>query len=157
MKDKDKVYIKIKGVDSDFEMMNGFEKENEQEEEIEVIYVGTYHIVNGNEYVKYDEVIDEKITLKNIMKLTIDCVDLIKKAQGMSSTHITLERGRKTNCCYDTGYGVLNLAFITNKLIINRSEDEIEVKVSYQIEFQGAVVSDRILEMIVTTKNITLQ
>ena len=50
---KEKVFIKVKGL----QLMN---EDNEEEEDIiEVINVGRYKVVNGSEYVKYDEVYED--------------------------------------------------------------------------------------------------
>ena len=48
---KEKVFVKVKGL----QFANG----QEEEDIIEVINVGRYRIINGSEYVKYDEVYEE--------------------------------------------------------------------------------------------------
>ena len=65
MNNKDKVFIKIKGLYTGT-MEEGFQSDGEnideietQDDEIEVINVGTYSVVNGKEYIRYEEVYDD--------------------------------------------------------------------------------------------------
>ena len=71
---KEKVFIKVKGL----QLMN---EDNEEEEDIiEVINVGRYKVVNGSEYVKYDEVYeDTESKITNTIKISDKCVEITKK------------------------------------------------------------------------------
>ena len=71
---KEKVFIKVKGL----QLMN---EDNEEEEDIiEVINVGRYKVVNGSEYVKYDEVYeDTESKSTNTIKISDKCVEITKK------------------------------------------------------------------------------
>ena len=62
MNNKDKVFIKIKGLYTgtmdEEASFDGEEAEviESQDDEVEVINVGTYSVVNGKEYIRYEEV-----------------------------------------------------------------------------------------------------
>ena len=91
MNNKDKVFIKIKGLYTGT-MEEGFQSDGEnideietQDDEIEVINVGTYSVVNGKEYIRYEEVYDDsQERSSSIIKIDGDSVEAV------SYTHLTL-------------------------------------------------------------------
>ena len=96
LNNKDKVFIKIKGLYTgtmdEEASCDGEEVEviESQDDEVEVINVGTYSVVNGKEYIRYEEVYDDsQERSSSIIKIDGDSVEVTKK--GVVSTKMRLK------------------------------------------------------------------
>lgn len=124
LNNKDKVFIKIKGLYTGT-MEEGFQSDGEnideietQDDEIEVINVGTYSVVNGKEYIRYEEVYDDsQERSSSIIKIDGDSVEVTKK--GVVSTKMRFTMGSKNMTYYQTPYGNMSLGIITKVLKLN--------------------------------------
>lgn len=133
---KEKVYINIKGLH--FTPEND---EDEQEEAIEVINVGKYSIINGKEYIKYDEVVEgESGKCTSIIKIDGDTVEITKK--GPVTAHMSFVKNKKTMTFYETPFGNLYLGIFARDIDIARSEDKINISIDYSLELNYELVSD---------------
>lgn len=142
---KDKVYVKVSGLH-----MTADEGADD-EEVIEVINVGTYRIVNGKEYVKYEEVYEgEGGSCTNLIKIDTDSVEITKK--GAVVAHLSFKRGQKTMTAYDTPYGKLYLGIFARDIVVDRSEDKIRILIDYSMELNYEQISDCKVEIIVGAK-----
>lgn len=142
---KDKVYVKVSGLH-----MTADESAAD-EEVIEVINVGTYRIVNGKEYVKYEEVYEgEGGSCTNLIKIDTDSVEITKK--GAVVAHLSFKRGQKTMTAYDTPYGKLYLGIFARDIVVDRSEDKIRILIDYSMELNYEQISDCKVEIIVGAK-----
>lgn len=142
---KDKVYVKVSGLH-----MTADESVAD-EEVIEVINVGTYRIVNGKEYVKYEEVYEgEGGSCTNLIRIDTDSVEITKK--GAVVAHLSFKRGQKTMTAYDTPYGKLYLGIFARDIVVDRSEDKIRILIDYSMELNYEQISDCKVEIIVGAK-----
>lgn len=143
---KEQVYISIKGL----HLSAQSEQNNEtQEDEVEIINVGTYRVVAGKEYLKYDEVYEgesDKSTV--IIKLTDNSMDITKK--GFVTASLSFVKQEKTMTCYNTPFGNIYLGIFTRKLDIERSEEKIRIAADYSLELNYETVSDCTVEIEVT-------
>ena len=122
---KEKVFVKVKGL----QFANG----QEEEDIIEVINVGRYRIINGSEYVKYDEVYEESTQKStNTIKISEKCVEITKK--GLVTAHMSFVEGEKTMTFYDTPYGSIYLGIFAQNIQIERGEDDIRISIDYSID-----------------------
>lgn len=134
---KEKVYIKVKGLQTVVDYAGG----EDEPDEIEVINVGSYSIVNGKEYVKYDEVYEgTNDKCVNIIKIDKNHVEITKK--GYVTAHLSFLEGEKTMTCYDTPFGNIYLGVFARKIDIHRTENEITVGIDYALELNYEQVSD---------------
>lgn len=142
---KEKVFIKVKGL----QLMN---EDNEEEEDIiEVINVGRYKVVNGSEYVKYDEVYeDTESKSTNTIKISNKCVEITKK--GVVTAHMSFVKGEKTMTFYDTPYGSIYLGIFTRDIQLERDEDNIKVAIDYSIDMNYEKVADSHVEIEISSK-----
>ena len=62
---KEKVYINIKGLQLAAQNVPR-DYEEDEDDPVEVINVGRYRIINGKEYIKYDEVLEVPLKLREI-------------------------------------------------------------------------------------------
>ena len=99
---KEKVYVNIKGLHLTVE------SDENEEDAVEVINIGRYKVVNGKEYIKYEETIEgEKKKCTNTIKIDKDTVEITKK--GPVTAHMSFEKGNKTMTFYETPFGSLYL------------------------------------------------
>lgn len=146
---KEKVFVKVKGL----QFANG----QEDEDIIEVINVGRYRIINGSEYVKYDEVYEESTQKStNTIKISEKCVEITKK--GLVTAHMSFVEGEKTMTFYDTPYGSIYLGIFAQNIQIERDEDDIRISIDYSIDMNYEKVADSHIDIEISSKGkITLE
>ena len=146
---KEKVFVKVKGL----QFANG----QEEEDIIEVINVGRYRIINGSEYVKYDEVYEESTQKStNTIKISEKCVEITKK--GLVTAHMSFVEGEKTMTFYDTTYGSIYLGIFAQNIQIERDEDDIRISIDYSIDMNYEKVADSHIDIEISSKGkITLE
>ena len=138
MNNKDKVFIKIKGLYTGT-MEEGFQSDGEnideietQDDEIEVINVGTYSVVNGKEYIRYEEVYDDsQERSSSIIKIDGDSVEVTKK-------------------------GVVSTKMRFKSLEIERTEDTISIYLVYGMEVNCEHLSDCDMQITITTRELRI-
>ena len=134
---KDKVYISVSGLH--LTSQNG--GYDEDEEPIEIINVGTYKVVNGKEYIKYDEIYEgESGKSTSIIKIADGAVEITKK--GSVTTHLSFVQGEKTMTFYETPFGNIYLGIFSREVDIQRTEDTIKISIDYSLELNYEQVSD---------------
>lgn len=143
---KDKVYIKIRGL----HMSARVEDTGEEADEVEIINIGTYKVVAGKEYIKYDEIYEgESQKCSNLIKIDENCVEITKK--GAVVAHLSFVKGEKTMTAYETGFGNLYLGIFARKVDVQRSEDEIRVNIDYSMELNYEMISDCSVEIVISS------
>lgn len=151
----DKVYIKVKGL----QMSDNDEADNvnEDDDPVEVISVGKYNVVDGKEYIRYDEIYEfENMKGSNLIKISQDCVEITKR--GPITAHLSFIVGEKTMTCYGTPFGNIYLGIFTRKLDIKRDEDNIRVSIVYSLELNYETVSECDVEIEISSKgNLDLE
>lgn len=103
---------------------------------------GTYAIVNGNEYVRYEA--GDAITT---LKISESSLELSRK--GDTSSHMYFEVGTIKEILYETQYGTLCFEIDTKKLDIAREEKRFTINLSYAMKQGGEPVSDMDLEIVI--------
>lgn len=142
---KEKVFVKVKGL----QLAN--QQGEEEEDIIEVINVGRYRIVNGSEYVKYDEVYEETTQKStNTIKISDKSVEITKK--GLVTAHMSFIEGEKTMTFYDTPYGSIYLGIFAQNIQIDRSEDNISIAIDYSIDMNYEKVADSHVDIEISSK-----
>jgi uncharacterized beta-barrel protein YwiB (DUF1934 family) len=139
---KDKVYINIKGLQLEpQDASNEGNLNAEKTEKIEVIHCGNYAVVNGKEYIRFDEVYEgEEKKCSNMIKIADNSIELTKK--GAVTAHLSFVQGQKTMTCYETPYGNLYFGVFTRSVQIERSEEKITIDVDYALELNYEQLSD---------------
>lgn len=143
---KEKVLVKIKGL----QIMSQVQEENNQEENseetIEIINIGSYNVVGNKEYVKYDELVEgENGKCSNLIKIADNAVEITKR--GAVTAHMSFVAGEKTMTCYDTPFGNIYLGIFTRQIDILRSDGIINITIDYALELNYEHVSDCKVEM----------
>ena len=130
---KEKVYINIKGLQLAAQNVPR-DYEEDEDDPVEVINVGRYRIINGKEYIKYDEVL-EGITKK-----------------GPVTAHLSFVPGEKTMTFYETPYGNIYLGIFSRSVDMQRTEDKLTISIDYALELNYEQVSDCKVDIEISSK-----
>ena len=138
---KEKVYINIKGLQLAAQNVPR-DYEEDEDDPVEVINVGRYRIINGKEYIKYDEVLEgttKKCT--STIKIAGNSVEVTKK--GPVTAHLSFVPGEKTMTFYETPYGSVDM---------QRTEDKLTISIDYALELNYEQVSDCKVDIEISSK-----
>ena len=106
----------------------------------------------------YDEVMEGfDGNTRNIIKLTDESLDITKK--GVSNVHMIFEKNRKNVSYYNTPFGSLLIGIDAKSVDIAETEDNIDVKVKYNLEVNYEHLADCSITMNIKSKeagNFTL-
>ena len=128
------VLIHIKGL----QMMDPAD----EQEPIELVVPGQYYFKNGSHYLRYEELMDETSTepTVNYIKISSKAVEVRKK--GLVNVHMVFERGKKNMTYYSTPYGTVEMGIAATGVMIEESENGIDMKVDYALEMNEEYVAD---------------
>ena len=126
---KKEVLLSIRGMHTDMLLNNG----EEEDEAIEVLVPAVYFFKNGKHYILYDEVAEgmQGVT-KNKIKINGEQSLEIMKT-GIVNAHMVFEKDKQMQTCYGTPYGQMLVSTYTTGLDLKESEDEIAMKVEYEL------------------------
>ena len=101
---------------------------------IDIITPGTYYFKDGNHYIFMEEVAEgiPGVTKTQIRVKGKDSLEVIKK--GISNTHMIFEKNKTNRCYYSTPFGQLNLGIATSSIVIEESEDNINIRAEYSLD-----------------------
>jgi len=140
------VMISIKGLQ--------FQEENGQDN-LETITVGTYYKKNDNHYVIFDEVLegyDESI--KSTIKFNEKEMTLTR--HGLVNVHMLFEENRKNMTNYGTPFGNIMIGIEAGAITLEEKEEELKLNVAYGLEVNYEHLADCNIEMRVTCKKDAL-
>lgn len=128
------VLIHIKGL----QMM----EPTDEQEPIELVVPGQYYFKNGSHYLRYEELMDETSAepTVNYIKISSKAVEVRKK--GLVNVHMVFERGKKNMTYYSTPYGTVEMGIAATGVMIEESENGIDMKVDYALEMNEEYVAD---------------
>lgn len=133
-------------------------KDEEDAEPVEVITAGDYYKKNGKHYIMYDEVMEGfDGNTKNVIKFTEDSLDITKK--GVSNVHMIFEKNKKNVSYYNTPFGSILIGIDAKSVDIAETEDNIDVKIKYNLEVNYEHLADCSITMNIKSKeagNFTL-
>lgn len=122
------------------------------DENIELIAPGQYFLKNGAQYILYDEMdegMDEPI--KNTIRVTPQQVRLRKR--GPVVADMTFENGEERMATYTTPFGSLVLGICARQMIIDQTEDELNIKLDYALEIEYEHTSDCVIDIAVKSRS----
>lgn len=128
-----RVCIRIKG-------LHNIDSDSMDEEQIEVIYIGSYYKRNGKHYVKYDEPGDEEGDIShNMLKISDGEVELT--SNGRTGHHMVFTAGQKNMTYYATPFGGLNMGIDTSTIEVLEQPDRIQLDIRYGLEINLDYIS----------------
>ena len=123
------VLVSISGL-----QMAGNHVESNDDEPIEILSAGTYFFKDGTHYIFFEEVAEGVPgTSKTQIRLNgKESLEVIKK--GLSNTHMIFEKHKNNRCYYKTPYGELNLGICTSYIMVDETDDNINIKAEYALD-----------------------
>lgn len=136
---KKDVIVSIKG------LQYSMENSGDDDQRIETLNRGTYAFRNSHHMLAYDECLDENTMVKSLVKFNNEFFEVTKK--GPYSVHMLFEQGKKNLTSYSTPFGELLVGIDTKELVIEQSEEEISVYISYKMEINYEFLADSEIEV----------
>ena len=109
--------------------LSSYQKTDSGAEEIKVSALGTYSLINGRHFVKYNEKTDDGKENKVLLKFEENLLEMTKSGEAAST--LVFEEGIKTEGSYRTPFG----AFII-------TTDTIFINLEYELAIDGEFVAD---------------
>ena len=118
------------------------EMESNEDEPIEVISAGTYYFKDGKHYIFFEEVVEgiSGVTKTQIRLTGKETLEVMKK--GVSNMHMVFEKGKTNRCFYRTPLGELNLGICTGKIVVDETEDNINIRAEYVLDVNYEPLAD---------------
>ena len=120
--------------------VRGLQRQVDDEEPIEVISAGTYMRKDDTHYLSYEEADEDGKITKNRIKITPGSIEMTK--QGSITTQMLFVMGQKQYSCYETPFGELTLGITTKHIKIAEENMQISVALQYDLEVNGAHMSE---------------
>ncbi|MGO5053773.1 DUF1934 domain-containing protein [Lachnospiraceae bacterium LCP25S3_G4] len=146
------VLVSISGLHFDMLSEQSYKEDELGDETIEVITPANYFCKNGKHYVIYDEIAEGgQGSTKNKIKITgTDTLEIIKS--GLLNAHMVFERNKKNLTYYNTPFGQMLIGVNTKNMNILVSEDDISVKVDYELDLNHSPLADCRIRLTIKSK-----
>lgn len=120
----------------------GYQQVDGEENEIQLTTVGSYVNKDGNRYIIYSEYEEDNPSnrLTSVIKVEGDKkVTLIRN--GEDRTRLVLEKGKRHQCFYNTGFGNMMVGVFTQRIDADLSDDGGQLEVSYSLDINSGLTS----------------
>ena len=118
----------------------------DQEENVDVIARGFHTDENGEHFIEYDEFdseTDDKTS--SSIRFSEGRAEVVRS--GNMSGNLTFDVGEKNETTYSTPFGDLNMDVITNDIQIDEKDEQINLKIVYELYAQNEKVSDHTVDV----------
>lgn len=132
--------------------ISGSQSSDSDLDEIQMVTTGTYFLKDGKHYILYEEIADNKETIKNTIKVTEDSMEMIKR--GSVGLHMIFEKDKKNVSCYSTPFGELMVGVCTSEIRIDEGEELLTIQVVYSLEINYEPISNCNITVEVRPKSI---
>lgn len=114
----------------------------DENEPIEIITPATYYLKNGKHYVIYDEMVEGMPgTIQNKIRIAGNHLLEIKKS-GLANTRMVFEKDKINMTQYETPYGEFLIGIFTKNMLVDVTEENIDVSVNYELDINSEKVAD---------------
>ena len=143
----EEVFVKVIGTQY---LVGG--EEGEEEEPIELLTVGRLKEEDGVITVVYEEVFEGMEELPTTNTVRIEQNSFSVEKHGAADVTMIFEPGKMSVSPYETLFGAIEMGFLTNKLVIDRTEDMIHLYAEYTLSMNGENAADCVLDMTIEAK-----
>ena len=128
----------------------GLQIVEETGDNVEVLAQGKHYVKKDKHYILYDEIEDESdLKTSNIIKFNEDVVEIFRK--GSMGGKLVFQENTRNQSLYSTPMGDMFIEILTENITVNESEDDVNLKVKYQIYIDGNKISDN--EITINARN----
>lgn len=123
--------------------------EEDEDQRVETLNRAQYALRNGHDFIVYDECLDTQTVVKNVIKFCEGVVEVTRR--GPYNVHMLFEEGKKNFTNYNTPYGEIVIGIETEKITIDRKDEEICVNICYDMEMNYEFVAKSEIEIHVSS------
>ena len=120
--------------------ISGLHSTDGDDDSVEMINAGKYYNRNGKHYIKYQESLEDGIVCDNMIKISKNEVEFIRK--GIMNTHMVFTMGNKNMNYYETPFGSMTMGIDTSNLEVAETENKIDVDIYYALDMNCQHISD---------------
>lgn len=126
--------------------ISGLQKVEDTGDNVEMLATGKYYIKNNKHYLMYDEIDEDSgIKTKNTIKFNETSAEVMRK--GMVNGKLVFSKGDNNQSLYSTPYGDLLVEIFTKDVKLNHQQDNISLKIDYELYANNSKVSDSEIEI----------
>ena len=125
--------------------LSSYQKTESGAEEIKVSALGTYSLINGRHFVKYEEKAKDGKGNKVLLKFIDNFFEM--KKTGEVTSALNFEEGVRTEGLYKTPFGTFVIDTDTKRLVVNITENKIVIGLEYILAIDGEYVADCNMEI----------
>ena len=113
---------------------------------VEVIAKGKHYLKKDKHYLLYEEYEnDENTKTSNMIKFNNDIVEITRK--GQVDGKLIFQEKQKKQSLYSTPMGDLLIEVLTKEIEVSDDDDDVNLKIKYQIHVDGNKVSDNEIDI----------
>ena len=113
---------------------------------VEVIAKGKHYLKKDKHYLLYEEYEnDENTKTSNMIKFNNDIVEITRK--GQVDGKLIFQENQKEQSLYSTPMGDLLIEVLTKEIEVSDDDDDVNLKIKYQIHVDGNKVSDNEIDI----------
>ena len=113
---------------------------------VEVIAKGKHYLRKDKHYLLYEEYEnDENTKTSNMIKFNNDIVEITRK--GQVDGKLIFQENQKKQSLYSTPMGDLLIEVLTKEIEVSDDDDDVNLKIKYQIHVDGNKVSDNEIDI----------
>lgn len=113
---------------------------------VEVIAKGKHSLKKDKHYLLYEEYEnDENTKTSNMIKFNNDIVEITRK--GQVDGKLIFQENQKKQSLYSTPMGDLLIEVLTKEIEVSDDDDDVNLKIKYQIHVDGNKVSDNEIDI----------
>lgn len=124
----------------------GLQTVDDTGDSIEMLAGGKHYVKNDKHYLIYDEIDDENgMKTKNTVKFNEDIVEVMRK--GTINGKLVFAKGKNNQSLYSTPFGDLLVEIFTKDISVIQSQDNVNVKIDYELYANNSKISDSKIEI----------
>ena len=113
---------------------------------VEVIAKGKHYLKKDKHYLLYEEYEnDENTQTSNMINFNNDIVEITRK--GQVDGKLIFQENQKKQSLYSTPMGDLLIEVLTKEIEVSDDDDDVNLKIKYQIHVDGNKVSDNEIDI----------
>lgn len=120
--------------------IRGAQEVDGEENVIEMVASGTLSITSEECVLEYDEKDEDDTVFRTILSIDREGIATLQR-DGPKANRMTIQRGQRHLCHYDTPFGVLNIGVFGEQVAHNLTDSGGEVYMRYTIDINSAMQS----------------
>ena len=126
--------------------ISGLQMVDDTGDNVESMSAGKYYLKKDKHYVLYEDMDDENDEItKNTIKFNSETVEVTRK--GLVTGNLVFKQCKNIQSLYSTPFGDLLMEVYTKDILLEEKEDNIDLKIDYELYANNSKVSDSIINI----------